>query len=635
MREWLLFGAAALLPVIGLAALGVRALQNEEAAIRREASLAVSAAAQRAVGAANEDLLLASERLRHAAFDDDPSRPPAPRAWYDAARAFAPASGTPVVVSPTGAVSEPEDGARARDEHPDPICDAAEARLTQRDDRARIDAKRELVAKCPEARTTLDRWLWPTLAIESLHQTPDIDLENRLATWLAAHASAMRASERAATLTELGTLSRLDPATEREMRRALEGAASRVESITRALRSDSGEKAIRGARGEVVGFRGQGSLGSLRPLSGGYLVGFVVTPETLDSAIAAGGFAVGPDLRLAVTTESDAARRSPRATTESLEATEWLTDGLGIRVTLAHPEALAARTSRSEKLLAAIAVVGGLVATGLASVLFARMRSARRTSELRTSFVSAVSHELRTPIASIRMLAELLEEGRVEEDERAEVHEALAKEARRLGETVDRLLGFSRMSADKVVTELHQLRVCVPVERAVARFRERNPGVAVEEALDESLEAAIDASQIELVIDNLLGNAKKYAPTGEPYRVRLERRADEVRISVADRGPGIAPRDQRRIFEPFERVDDRLSKATEGSGIGLSLVSHAARAHGGRAWVESAEGAGSTFFVSIPVTTRREASESDDLESDDLESDDHPSAGDTTSKGAT
>src|SRR6185436_19039439 len=96
-----------------------------------------------------------------------------------------------------------------------------------------------------------------------------------------------------------------------------------------------------------------------------------------------------------------------------------------------------------------IGVAATALAFALAAALFARVRAARRSSELRTDFVSAVSHELRTPIASVRMLAELLEQGRAGPEEHAEIFEAIARESRRLGETVDRLLGFSRMAAGR------------------------------------------------------------------------------------------------------------------------------------------------------------------------------------------
>jgi two-component system phosphate regulon sensor histidine kinase PhoR len=139
------------------------------------------------------------------------------------------------------------------------------------------------------------------------------------------------------------------------------------------------------------------------------------------------------------------------------------------------------------------------------------------------------------------------------------------------------------------------------VRAAIDTFEERHPGVAVTrpDAASEP-RAPADRAQLAMALDNLLSNALKYAPAGAPYEVLVQSDEDEVRIAVRDHGPGVAPKDRRRIFEPFERADNRLSQATEGSGIGLSLVRHVARAHGGRAWVESSEGRGATFFIAIP-----------------------------------
>jgi signal transduction histidine kinase len=199
------------------------------------------------------------------------------------------------------------------------------------------------------------------------------------------------------------------------------------------------------------------------------------------------------------------------------------------------------------------------------------------------------------------MLAELLEEGRVEPAEQGEVFEALARESRRLGETVDRLLGFSRMAAGRYVIERAEARVAEVVGVSVDTFEERHPDLPrVERALDGEAIAAVDAAQIRLAVDNLLANAAKYAPQGTPYRVSVQRLGGGVAVTVADRGPGVPRRDRRRIFEPFERADDRLSRATEGSGIGLSLVQHVARAHGGHASVAGEAGRGAAFTLWIP-----------------------------------
>jgi two-component system phosphate regulon sensor histidine kinase PhoR len=248
----------------------------------------------------------------------------------------------------------------------------------------------------------------------------------------------------------------------------------------------------------------------------------------------------------------------------------------------------------------ALAMAGTLASLVLAGVLFARFLKARRLADLRTDFVAAVSHELRTPLASVQMLAELLERGDVTPDERPEVEAALARESRRLSETLTRMLRFGALSRGKLQVDATRQHIAPIAREALARFERAHPGKAAALEIDDALEANVDGALLGLVFDNLLGNAAKYAPEGAPYRVIIERDGDVVRVSVSDRGPGLDRKTQRRIFLPFERADDRLVRATEGTGVGLALVRGIAEAHGGRARVESEPGKGATFIVEIP-----------------------------------
>lgn len=230
-----------------------------------------------------------------------------------------------------------------------------------------------------------------------------------------------------------------------------------------------------------------------------------------------------------------------------------------------------------------------------AASLFWRARGAQQLADLRTDFVAAVSHELRTPLASVRMFAELLEAGEVAEDEREEVQLALAGETRRLNATLDRMLRFGSLSRGKLEPQKSKQKVAPVVREAAERAK-----VPVEVDVDPDLEANIDGGLIGLALDNLLSNAKKYAPDGGPYAVRVRAEKRHVLIDVADRGPGLGWRARRLIWKPFERADARLSKATEGSGVGLALVRGIAEAHGGKATVQSRPGQGSTFTLRLP-----------------------------------
>jgi signal transduction histidine kinase len=338
-----------------------------------------------------------------------------------------------------------------------------------------------------------------------------------------------------------------------------------------------------------------GLIGSLIAMREGGFVGWLVTPETLGETLASGRGWGQPSAGFVARVVTEMPARDSRTP----EGVAFIGEGLGVAVRFENPAALRERTTRSERLLGAFIAAGVLLALTLSFVLYRRMRETRRTSELRTSFVAGVSHELRTPLASVRMLAELLSEGRVEESERAEVAEALAREARRMGETVDRFMAYAKSERGKLLAVKKPTDIADILRERVAAFRDRHPEAKVE--LDAPpLEVAIDRPQIEIVIDNLLENALKYAPDGQPYRVKLARDEGTAAISVSDDGPGVPRGIAQKIFEAFQRGDERLSQATSGTGLGLFLVRAIARAHGGDVELDNAVGKGACFRVTLP-----------------------------------
>jgi signal transduction histidine kinase len=598
LRDWALFAAAALMPAVAVGMLGLRALANEEAGARREVAIGLAAAADRVSRDVERGLAQAVGALVVVDFDARMAPPFASAVLLAPDHSLlAPAARVPVRPAPRdagggGAALAP---ARCRELAmalaATSLHDAAKA--------AAQDARRALLAGCPEVKSPSGRFLWPVVALDGAGrgETPG----EEIATWVEAHAALLSEPEREAT--RMDAERALSGEARARVSRALSASGSRRDALAAVLASPEVAAVLRAPpeRSGLVAWRAGASAGALRRLDDGRLAGFVVDEGSLAGALAAGAITLPAGTRAIVVTGPAA---HPEAAGEGrLEAVAAVAPALAIRLVPADPSAVARYASRSRRILASLGGFATLAAFGLAALLFARMRAARRSSALRTDFVAAVSHELRTPIASLRMLAELLEEGRVEPGEEREVFEALARESRRLGETVDRLLGFSRMAAGRYAIERVEAVVAAVVAASIDTFEERNPALApVERALDEGAVAGIDAGQIRLAVDNLLANAGKYAPEGAPYRVSVRRDAGGVAITVADRGPGIARRDQGRIFEPFERADDRLSRATEGNGIGLSLVQHVARAHGGRASVASVPGRGAAFTLWIPAT---------------------------------
>jgi two-component system phosphate regulon sensor histidine kinase PhoR len=241
--------------------------------------------------------------------------------------------------------------------------------------------------------------------------------------------------------------------------------------------------------------------------------------------------------------------------------------------------------------------------TGIVLVLVFLRREAN-LSELQADFVSKVSHELRTPLTGIRLFVETMMRARGDRATEDKCLEALERDTERLTQRIERLLDWGRMEAGRKLFDLRNEHLEEVFAEAVEHFeplRERNPdldfAVEVEPGLpvvQVDLPAMVDA------IGNLLSNAIKYG--GNPLRIRLCGRMtpEGVAIEVTDNGDGIPRSEHRRIFYKFYRIDDRLSREREGSGLGLSIVKHIVRAHQGRIRVESSRGKGSTFRIILP-----------------------------------
>ncbi len=220
--------------------------------------------------------------------------------------------------------------------------------------------------------------------------------------------------------------------------------------------------------------------------------------------------------------------------------------------------------------------------------------------------ISNVSHELRTPLASIRVFGEFLHLGRATAAEKVrEYGEYIEAESRRLSRLVDNILDFSRIESGRkrYRLEVADLREIVRDTVKAFEVRLRQEGISVDvRGPDEPLPAVrADPDAIAQALANLLDNAVKYSCGAPDVAVELGQRNGSVTLAVRDRGPGISPEDQERIFEKFYRVSTGLVHDVKGSGLGLAIVKHVVEAHQGMVVVESKPGAGSTFTIELPV----------------------------------
>jgi len=245
-----------------------------------------------------------------------------------------------------------------------------------------------------------------------------------------------------------------------------------------------------------------------------------------------------------------------------------------------------------------------IISLGL-GVVWLSVRAERRASQMKSDFIANVSHELKTPLSLIRMFGELLMTGKHKgEAMTREYGGIITRESERLSHLIDNVLDFARLERGKASYSFAEGRLEEVVERALDVFRHRieKERLRLTTEIEPSLPPVrMDEDAMTLVLLNLVDNAVKYAGDGGEVAVRLRRAPGAVALSVTDHGTGIAPDEQRRIFDRFYRARSARARNVRGSGIGLALVKHIAEAHGGRVEVDSALGRGSTFTVTLPA----------------------------------
>lgn len=231
--------------------------------------------------------------------------------------------------------------------------------------------------------------------------------------------------------------------------------------------------------------------------------------------------------------------------------------------------------------------------------------SLQQMEELRRDLVANVAHELRTPLTSIEGYLEAIEDGVYAADGDAVAR--IRSEAARLHRLVDDLTELSRLEAGQERLQKQPCRLADVVEAVIARLRSlfEEKGVALRVNVPRNLpRLTADAARMEQVLNNLLTNALRYTPSGGQVEIAASRQGDAVKLAVSDTGAGIPEKDLPHIFERFYRGDNSRSRATGGTGIGLTIVKHIVEGHGGTIAVASEVGAGSRFEITLPLTAR-------------------------------
>lgn len=263
--------------------------------------------------------------------------------------------------------------------------------------------------------------------------------------------------------------------------------------------------------------------------------------------------------------------------------------------------------ARHRNLATSFGILGVLViGVGL---IVANARKSEALAARQMEFVATVTHELRTPLAVIRSAAQNLSAGVVGDPAQARRYgDLIETEGRRLTDMVEDVLEFAGLSGNRRPLALRPVDLAWLAGDVLSTQAGSlaSLGITAEVAADEELPTIMgDEEALRRALNNLVGNAAKYAADGHWLGVRLSRQRrdgrDEVHIAVSDRGPGIASEDLPHLFEPFYRGREVMARQIHGHGLGLSLVSRIAEAHRGSVVVSSEPGAGATFTLRLPV----------------------------------
>jgi two-component system, OmpR family, phosphate regulon sensor histidine kinase PhoR len=242
--------------------------------------------------------------------------------------------------------------------------------------------------------------------------------------------------------------------------------------------------------------------------------------------------------------------------------------------------------------------------TGGSLLLVQDLTRVRRLEMVRRDFISNVSHELRTPLASLKALTETLRDGALGDPKVANRFLGrIETEVDALTQMAEELLELARIESGQVPLEFLQMDPARLLESSAERMRAQAERAGLELRLEVPAglpEVRVDERRLEQVLVNLVHNAVKFTRPGGDVVLSADMDGEFVRFAVHDNGVGIPEEDLSRIFERFYKAD--RARSGSGTGLGLSISRHIVEAHGGKIWVESVEGRGSSFFFTIPVS---------------------------------
>jgi two-component system phosphate regulon sensor histidine kinase PhoR len=239
------------------------------------------------------------------------------------------------------------------------------------------------------------------------------------------------------------------------------------------------------------------------------------------------------------------------------------------------------------------------------AIIYVTGRRERQLARMKEDFISQVSHDLKTPLSLISMFSEILQSGRSRSGKSSqEYYDIIHTESQRMSRLVNNLLDFSRLQREKRPLHLERINIADLVDKELDGYRhqiQREGFQVTKEIEKDTPDTLADPTAITTAFFNLLDNSVKYSGNSKEITVRVRPANGFVDLSVTDKGVGIPPEEQLKIFDQFYRGSNITAAGIRGSGIGLSITKRVAEMHGGEVTVESEPDRGSTFTLRIPI----------------------------------
>jgi signal transduction histidine kinase len=229
--------------------------------------------------------------------------------------------------------------------------------------------------------------------------------------------------------------------------------------------------------------------------------------------------------------------------------------------------------------------------------VFRATRRQIKLSQQQQNFMMAVTHELKTPIAIAQLNLETLQKRQLEEDKRQKLISNTLQEANRLNTLCNNILFAAQLDAGAYKTTKQDINFTDLIEGCIDNFKNRFPSRQIIERIGESVYTIGEPLLLQMLVNNLIDNANKYAAKETPITVSLHQNNHQIEFSVADLGEGLADEEKKKVFEKFYRVGEENTRKTKGTGLGLYLCKKISEGHNARIFVANNQPQGSIFNV--------------------------------------